>query len=213
MYWSKRYQQQWVKPNKNMWTSQQLAMWLLREMSSRPHVVKMCTVRWGGLFKYQLSLDQTLASLENCMLRKKHQNAAQFKGSAKGKLSSPANVARCIFRCFLKFYTKDNHPEFNPFAKILSSPKMTVAHDGVLEKWVPIAVVIVRFIHSKRNTAWKTSERRGSAGVRVNKKKDKAGIWIVHNSTGDGWRKNRPKWLWGEMLNKWTHSHSTTLTI
>lgn len=126
MYWSKRYQQQWVKPNKNMWTSQQLAMWLLHEMSSWPHVVKMCTVRWRGLFKYQLSLDQTLPSLENCMLRKKHQNAAQFKGSAKGKLSSPANVARRIFRCFLKFYTKDNHPEFNPFAKILSSPKMTV---------------------------------------------------------------------------------------
>lgn len=104
MYWSERYQQlPWVKPNKNMWTSQQLAMWLSHQMWSRPHVGKTCTVRWGGLFKYQLSLDQTLASLENCMLRKKHQNAAQFKGSAKGKLSSSANDARCIFRRFLKF--------------------------------------------------------------------------------------------------------------
>lgn len=85
MYWSKRYQQQWVKPNKDMWTSQQLAMWLLREMSSRPHVVKMCPVRWGGLFKYQLSLDQTLASLENCMLRKKHQNCCTVQRFSKGQ--------------------------------------------------------------------------------------------------------------------------------
>lgn len=162
----------------------------------------MCTVRRGGLFKYQLSLDQTLASLENCMLRKKHQNAAQFKGSAKGKLSSPANDARCIFRRFLKFYTKDNHPEFNPFAKILPSPKMTVEclhffQQGMIfsrdrtwrRSWeMSSNCCCNNTIHSlqEKHSLKDFRERRGSAGVRVNKKKEKTGIWIVHNSTGDG---------------------------